>query len=94
MTGLSEREAAERLQRDGFNELAEPPPASIVALLARQLASPLIAILIAAAVITAYVGELNDTAIIALVVALNAVVGASQERRAESSVRALKKLIS
>ena len=93
MEGLTNREAAERLERDGPNALAEPPPTSIPKLLIKQLLSPLIAILAGAAVVTAWIGDLQDTVIIGIVVALNAIVGATQERRADASVRALQRMI-
>lgn len=58
-----------------------------------QFKSPLIAILLVAAVITLALGEFMDSGVIAAVLALNAAIGYSQERRAEASVRALIKLV-
>ena len=87
--GLSREEAQRRLARDGANALPETPPTSALVVLLHQFTSPLIYILLLAAVITLLVGEFVDAGVIAAVLALNAIIGFSQERRAEQSVRAL-----
>lgn len=60
--------------------------------LLNQFRSPLILILVVAAVVTALLGELVDTGVIVAVLLLNAVIGFTQERKAERSVRALAEL--
>jgi Ca2+-transporting ATPase len=62
--------------------------------LLHQFRSPLIYILLLAAVVTAAIGEYVDAGVIAVVLALNAVTGFTQERKAEVSVRALMRLVS
>ena len=91
-SGLSPAEAEQRLAHYGPNRLEEAPPPSALAILLNQFKSPLIYILLAAAAITFLLGDYIDTAVIAAVLLLNAVVGFVQERRAEASVRALMKL--
>ena len=90
--GLSVEEARRRLQQFGANELEAIKPISIPALILHQFASPLIYILLVAAVVTLLLGEYIDTAVIAAVLALNATIGFIQEYRAEKSVRALMQL--
>jgi magnesium-transporting ATPase (P-type) len=90
--GLSVEEARRRLQQFGANEIEAIKPISIPALILHQFASPLIYILLAAAVVTLLLGDYIDTAVIAAVLVLNATIGFIQEYRAEKSVRALMQL--
>lgn len=91
-TGLSSSEVNARKEKYGPNKLDEGKKKSIIVLFAAQLNDPLIFLLLIAAVISGVMGELNDTLIIGLVVILNAVIGVSQEAKAEKSMEALKKL--
>ncbi|HVL98090.1 MAG TPA: HAD-IC family P-type ATPase [Egibacteraceae bacterium] len=90
--GLSSSEAAERLERSGPNELEGEEPPSSAEILLDQFRSPLIAILLVAAVVTAALGEYVDMGVIAAVLVLNAAIGFVQERRAERSIQALMQL--
>ena len=90
--GLSQAEAEHRLERYGPNQLEEEPPASALEVLLRQFKSPLIYILLIAAAVTLVLGEYVDAGVIGAVLLLNAVIGFTQERRAEASVRALMQL--
>jgi len=90
--GLSDAVAAERLVRDGPNELERKAPPSVLRLLARQFQSPVVGLLLVASVVSALVGELVDGLAIAVVLILNAVVGFLQEHRAEAAVQALRNL--
>jgi magnesium-transporting ATPase (P-type) len=87
--GLSQPEAGRRLERYGPNKLEETPPPSALEVLLRQFKSPLIYILLVAAAVTILLGEYVDAGVIGAVLALNAAIGFTQERRAEASVRAL-----
>ncbi|MEW6426898.1 MAG: HAD-IC family P-type ATPase [Thermodesulfobacteriota bacterium] len=91
--GLDEAEAAARLIRHGANRLTEGEGISRLKILLHQFTSPLIYILLIAAAVTLMIGEHIDTGIILAVVLLNAVIGYLQEFKAESSVRALKRLL-
>ncbi|HUE89865.1 MAG TPA: HAD-IC family P-type ATPase [Vicinamibacterales bacterium] len=91
--GLSRDEAGRRLERDGPNELAETPPTSPLVVLLHQFRSPLIYILLAATVVTLLLEEFIDAGVIGTVLLLNAIIGFTQERKAEQSVRALMRLM-
>lgn len=93
-TGLSEAAATNRLQQAGPNMLEQEKTKSYPAMFLEQLNDPLIYILIAAAIISAVLGELSDTGIIISVVLINAIVGVIQEGKAKKALDALKKLTS
>src|SRR5687768_6983144 len=82
------------LKRDeyGLNELEvkkRKPPFTIFV---NQFKDFMILVLIAAAVISGFSGELTDTIIILIIVILNAVIGFFQEYKAERAMEALKKI--
>ncbi len=91
--GLTDADAAARRSRYGPNQLEEEPPTPAWMVFARQFRSPLIFILLAALAVTLLLGEHLDAAVIAAVLVLNAVIGFTQERRAESAVLALMQLV-
>ena len=90
--GLSSEEAKKRLKTYGYNELPEPPKPTLLAQFLDQFKSTLVLILIAAAIISAFFGELIDTLVILGITILNATLGVVQQRRAESALEAVKKL--
>lgn len=97
--GLSENEAKIRLQKQGKNQIDhEAGKKSIVMRFFAQLNDFMVVILIAAAVASFGVSYANgekdfvDSAIILLIVGLNAILGMVQESKAEKALEALKKL--
>ncbi len=92
--GLGATEAAERLGRYGRNELVQRHAVSPWRVLARQVASPMILVLVVAAGIVAAIGDLKDTVVILAIVVLNALIGFVQEYRAEQAMAALRRLTS
>jgi Ca2+-transporting ATPase len=90
--GLSAAEAQGRLTQYGENKLAEAPPTTIWALLWAQFNDFVIWLLIAAALISAFLGEWVEAGAIMAIVLLNAILGIVQERRAEEALAALKQL--
>ena len=91
--GLSTKDAAERLVRDGPNALAPPPVPSRLRLFARQFNSPLIYLLIAAAAISLGLGHHTDAGFIGVVLLVNAAIGTVQESKAADSLAALGRMI-
>lgn len=92
--GLSSEEAEKRLDKYGKNELKEEEKTSVVKLFLSQFKSFLIVILIAAALVSAFLGELVDALVILFTVVLAGVLGFVQEYRAEESIKLLKSLTS
>ncbi|SMC68534.1 HAD-IC family P-type ATPase [Rhizobium sp. RU36D] len=91
-TGLSTREAEELLRRHGPNRLPVARSASFLELLLRQFLSPLIYILIASAVVSAFMSDVTDALFIGVVLAVNGLIGAVQEYQAGRSADALRAL--
>lgn len=97
LSGLSNEEAQRRLSKNGPNRLEEKGKKSVLSIFLSQFKDLMIWVLIAAAIITAYVSFMEgeapiDTIIIGIVVLLNAVLGTAQEYKAEASLEALKKM--
>jgi Ca2+-transporting ATPase len=90
--GLSAVEAAERLRKIGANELREGKKKSIVKMLLKQFKDIMILILLVAAVISGFLGDITDTIVIIVIVILNAILGFYQEYRADKAMQALKKM--
>jgi len=91
--GLSEAQARERLAKFGRNELKEARRKGPLLMFLEQFTDFLILLLIAAALITAFLGEWLDSAAIIAVVLLNAVFGFIQQYNAEKAIAALKKMV-
>ncbi|MHA1114471.1 MAG: cation-translocating P-type ATPase, partial [Alphaproteobacteria bacterium] len=82
-----------RRARFGPNVLPRPRRPGRLAIYLRQFRSPLIYLLLAAAVVSVVVGEASDAVFIFAVLQINAVIGAVQEWRAETSAEALNRLV-
>lgn len=92
--GLSDAEASERLKRNGRNELRAKPPKSIGQMLKAQIVDPMILILIGAAAFSAVLEEWTEAVVIFTIVVINAVIGIVQEKKAQSSLEALRSMSS
>ena len=90
--GLSDTEAAERLRKNGRNELRSKPPKTILQMLKAQIVDPMVLILIGAAVFSAVLQEWTEAAVIFTIVVINAVIGIVQEKKAQSSLEALRNM--
>lgn len=91
--GLSQAEAAARLERHGANRLTEKPSRARWLLFIDQFKSYLIVVLIFAAILAGVIGDMTDALVILFVVLLNAFLGFQQEQRAEQSLSVLKKML-
>ena len=95
--GLTSKEAAERLEKNGKNKLAEGKKKSLIMRFLSQLTDPMTIVLLAAAVLSgitaAFENEsFTDVFIILFVVILNAVLGVVQESKAEEAIAALSEM--
>lgn len=92
--GLTEEAVESRLGEHGPNEIESAESRTIWKMIWDQLTDFMILILIAAAVISGFVGDTTDTIVILAIVVLNAVVGIVQEWRAEKAIEALREMAS
>ncbi len=91
--GLTQIEVDKRLKEHGLNRLPQKPNPTWLQIFGRQFKSPLIYILVVAAIVSIFVGDLTDAVFIAMVLLLNAVIGGTQEWRADQSAQALQKIL-
>lgn len=90
--GLTEEEAVKRREKYGENQLSEGEKKSLFQVFLGQFMDLLVVILIVAAVISAFSGNLESTVVILVVLVLNAVLGTVQYAKAEKSLASLKEL--
>ena len=90
--GLSKEEARKRLAQFGPNALAEKGKIPPWAIFVEQFKSFLIIILLIAVVLSAVLGEVVDSILIAVIVVFACGLGFIQEYRAERAMEALKKM--
>lgn len=91
-TGLSTQEALDLLKRHGPNALQSPPAPSFWIRLLEQFKDPMVITLLGGAGISIFAGRIRDALTISAILLLNAVVGASQQGKAEGSLDALRKM--
>ena len=92
-TGLSKQEAKKRLEKYGPNALTAKKNKGLIAKFFDQFKDFMIIVLIVAAILSGVVAqEWTDTAIIMIVVLINAVLGVVQEARSEAAIDALKEM--
>jgi Mg2+-importing ATPase len=82
LEGLTSEEAVARLRRTGPNELREHRTLTSMTALLRQLQSPLLLLLVIAAVLAGATGEWVDSALVLVIVVLTVAIGWSREYRA------------
>ena len=91
--GLTQAEAERRLEQSGPNVLPSEPPPGWLAIGLRQLRSPLIYVLLAAAAVALALGDVTDAAFIGFVLLVNSLLGGWQEWHAERQSQGLQKLL-
>lgn len=90
--GLTEKEVKKRLEKHGPNELQEGKRTPAIAVFFAQFKDFMVLVLLAATLISGFLGEYVDAVAIMAIVFVNGVLGFFQERRAEKSLHALKEL--
>lgn len=91
-SGLSESEAALRLNRDGPNKLTSQPAQSAWKILLNQFTNFIIYLLLFAIFFSIIIGEYTDSLVILAILILNSIIGFAQELKANRSLEALKQL--
>lgn len=92
-SGLSEKEAERRLKKHGKNKLPEKKGFTYMDVIVNQFKSPLVYVLIVAAIITFILEDFIDTGVILAAVIINTIVGFIQETKAERSLEKLKQMV-
>ncbi len=92
INGLSNDEAKKRLSEHGYNELREGDKVSTWKLFLESFKDPLVIILLIAALVQIFLGEVVESIIIFIVIILNSILGVTQTKKAEGSLESLKKL--
>ncbi|ANU23945.1 HAD-IC family P-type ATPase [Planococcus donghaensis] len=92
--GLSEEIAKKRHEEYGANELPEPKQESKFFKFFKHFNDVLIYVLLVAAVITLFLGHGIDTAVILMVVVINAIIGYIQQSKAEKALEGIRKMLS
>lgn len=88
--GLSQRDAEERLRQQGENSINAGSQITVWSLLLNQFRSPLVLILVVAAIISIIAGEWPDAIIVLTVVLGSATMGFVQEYRASDAIEKLR----
>ena len=88
-TGLTQAEAQKRLAEYGPNTLPRDAGPSLLSIFISQFKNIMVIILLAAAVISAVLGDFKDVVVILVIAILNAVIGTYQEYQAEQALAAL-----
>ena len=92
VTGLSLEDAGKRLEHFGPNELREQTGPTLLQMFLRQFMEPLVLVLIVAAILSSVLGEIAEGIVIMAIVLLNAILGMTQESKAEKALLALKRM--
>ena len=92
--GLSLEQVKNLQSTYGFNELQEKKKKSILMVFLEQFKDLLVAILIAAGIISIFTGNIESTIVIFAVITMNAILGTIQNQKAEQSLKSLKALSS
>ncbi|MBD8038592.1 cation-translocating P-type ATPase [Solibacillus sp. A46] len=90
--GLTDYEVRSRHKKYGYNELKEGKQKNIFQVMLEQFQDFLVIILIAAAIISMFLGDVDSSIVILIVLVLNAVLGTVQHVRAEKSLNSLKEM--
>ena len=90
--GLTTKEAKERIEKFGLNEITEKKKVSAIKILLQQFNDFIIWVLIGATIISGLMGDVADAITIFVIVVINGILGFVQEFKTEKSLDALKSL--
>lgn len=90
--GLAEEESERRFKDFGRNVVEKKQNWNMLTLMLNQFNSALVWILLVAAVLAAFLGEIRDTVIIFIIIGINAIIGFLQEYKAEKTLENIRKL--
>jgi P-type Ca2+ transporter type 2C len=93
-SGLSDRQAAERLRADGYNELPASRPRSVVAIAIEVVREPMFLLLVASGTIYLAVGDLTEGLLLLAFVFVVMGITLYQQRKTERALEALRDLSS
>lgn len=92
--GLTDKQLAESIEKNGYNELTEKKKKSLLLVFLEQFKDLLVVILIIAGILSIITGNVESTIVIFAVIILNAILGTVQHVKAEKSLDSLKALSS
>jgi len=92
--GLDDTEAAHRLEKYGSNEIPSAGRKTPFSILVSQFKNPLVYVLIFAAALAGFLGEITEAVIIVAIMLANAVLGFVQEHKSEKAVDELRRYLS
>lgn len=90
--GLTDYEVRTRHKKYGYNELRESKQKSAIVIFLEQFKDFLVIILMVAALISIFLGEVESSIVIWVVIILNAILGTVQQIKAEKSLDSLKEM--
>ncbi|MFA7216709.1 MAG: HAD-IC family P-type ATPase [Candidatus Paceibacterota bacterium] len=91
--GLASEKVLSLREKYGYNKLSEIKKDSLFSIFFRQFRSPVVYVLLIAAVAVFLMGDVADSIIIFVVLIVNAIVGTFQEGRAQNTLTALRKMV-
>ena len=93
-SGLNEQDIEKNRQKYGENKLKDKPKKTLFQKVLEQFKDPLILILLAAALVSMFIGEKDDSLVIILIVIINSCLSLYQEGKSEKAIENLQKISS
>ncbi len=91
--GLTEAEAGLRLVKYGFNTIAEKKELGVILEFLSHFKNPLVLVLLTAAAISAYLGEIKNSAVISAIILASVILDFFEEHSANNAARKLKEKV-
>ena len=92
-TGLDSREVRRRQLKYGYNTLPQKEQKSVLLIFLKELMDPIVILLMIAIMASVLVGEVVDAIAIACIILVDLVIGTYEEKKAETTIKALEKLV-